>query len=356
MSILRITATIVVIVLLIGLLPYIAHAKTVATPPPPTVGNPSSGGGGGGGSISGGGSSYTPLSATPTPTPTPVPPYRLDTPLPSKTDIGNVPVRIEGNTVTVPQGYLFQEVVKNDTLEVPLAMVDGAPGKLVMTIEPADSRTGTIKAMELVAEKTLKNGTQEIGVTVEVSLAQFPEGSSIDFDLLSPGSVDVNRVNEQLSAYSDKSFNTTPLLAFKATKNGLQNGRDIKSVKLTFKVPRPENFDPAASYYVLRENDGAYDLLNATLTSSPDANPLVFEVVSPRGLSTFSLVKEIQVQPTSTPVPPTPTPVSTPVPTPEASADYGVSGITVASWLAAFTIGAVASVVTIVFILWIRVR
>ena len=68
---------------------------------------------------------------------------------------------------------------------------------------------------------------------------------------------------------------------------------------------------------MVRESDGAYDLLKATLVSSPDADPLTFEVVSPRGLSTFSLVKAATNKPMSTPYPevtdmPTALPTATP--------------------------------------------
>ncbi len=159
-------------------------------PPPPNPGMPPSNGGGGssggGGGGGGGGSYYTPPEITPTPVPTPVPPYRLDTPLPSRVTIGSVPVRIEGTQVSVPSGYLFSEVIKNNTFEVPITMNDGATGKLVITVEPSGSQTGTIKSMHLIAEKTLKIGGQEIGVKVDISLADLPVGSGISFDLLGP--------------------------------------------------------------------------------------------------------------------------------------------------------------------------
>ncbi len=205
--------------------------------------------------------------------PTPVPPYRLDTPLPSKVTIGTVPVRIEGTQVSVPSGYLFSDVIKNNTFEAPITMNDGATGKLIVTVEPSGSQTGTITSMHLLAEKTLKIGGQEIGVKVDISLADLPVGSGISFDLLGPDAVDIDKVNEQLSTYSDRKFSPAPLLAFKATKNGLENGKDILGATLTFTVPRPASFDPNATYYVVRENDGAYDILNATLISSAGRRP-----------------------------------------------------------------------------------
>ncbi len=53
----------------------------------------------------------------------------------------------------------------------------------------------------------------------------------------------------------------------------------------------PAGFDPSADYYVIRQSDGMMEVLNATLVGSPDADPLTYEVVSPHGLSTFSMVK-----------------------------------------------------------------
>ena len=110
---------------------------------------------------------------------------------------------------------------------------------------------------------------------MDISLADLPVGSGISFDLLGLDAVDINKVNEQLSTYSDRKFSTAPLLAFKATKNGLENGKDILGATFTFTVPGPPAFDPSATYYVVRENDGAYDILNATLISSADADPRV---------------------------------------------------------------------------------
>jgi hypothetical protein len=84
-------------------------------------------------------------------------------------------------------------------------------------------------------------------------------------------------------------------------------------------VPRPASFDPSAYYYVIRQSDGMMEVLNATLICSPDADPLTYEVVSPHGLSTFSMVKSEASRPT---VAPTAAPTATPVPTP-ASAGIG---------------------------------
>ena len=88
--------------------------------------------------------------------PTPVPPYRLDTPLPSKVTIGSCAREDRGHSGIVPSGYLFSEVIKNNTFEVPITMNDGAAGKLIIEVEPSGSQTGTIKSMHLIAEKTLK--------------------------------------------------------------------------------------------------------------------------------------------------------------------------------------------------------
>ncbi len=91
-------------------------------------------------------------------------------------------------------------------------MIDGATGKLVITVEPSDSQTGTIKSMHLIAEKTLNNSGQTISVKVDISLADLPVGSGISFDLLGLDAVDINKVNEQLSSYSDRKFSPAPLL------------------------------------------------------------------------------------------------------------------------------------------------
>jgi hypothetical protein len=329
----------------------IALADDLDTPPvippdPDSTPTPPHSGGGGGSSY------YTPPEVTPTPTPTPVPPYRLDTLLPSKITIGTVPVRIEGTQVSVPSGYLFTDVIKNNTFEAPITMSDGASAKLVIEVEPSGDQTGIIKSMHLIANKTLNYNNQTIGVMVDISLADLPAGSGLSFDLLGPESVDIGQVNEVLSAYSDRKFSPAPLAVFKATKNGLENGKDILGATFTFTMPRPAGFDPSARYYVVRENDGAYDILNATLISSADADPLVFEVVSPRGLSTFSVVKGVVSGPVSTPVPtPTAAPSSTPAPS---GLGGGLTGYLVV--IGAFVVGAVAGIGVLVLILWLRVR
>ncbi|OPY25326.1 MAG: hypothetical protein A4E28_03188 [Methanocella sp. PtaU1.Bin125] len=338
----------ILLVLLFLIIALSDIANAAVTPKPfPTVRPTAPPSGGGGGSY------YTPPVITPSPTPSPVPPNRLDTPLPSKVNIGGVPVTISGTQVSVPLGYLFTEVIKNNVFEAPITMNDGGAAKLSITVEPSGSQTGTIKSMHLIAEKTLINGGQEIGVTVDIALAGLPSGSSISFDLLETNATDMAKVNEQLSAYSDRRFSTAPLLAFKATKNGLENGKDILGATFTFTVPRPDDFDPGAAYYVVRENDGAYDILNATLIGSPGADPLVFEVVSPRGLSTFSVVKGNANTPVVTPAPATPTPAPAATPAP-ANGMGGLTGILVL--LGTFTVGLVAGAGILVFVLWLRIR
>lgn len=90
------------------------------------------------------------------------------------------------------------------------------------------------------------------------------------------------------------------------------------------------------------------EVLNATLIGSPDANPLTYEVVSPHGLSTFSMVKAESSRPI---VAPTIAPMATPVPTP---APTGLTGYLVI--FGTFVIGAVSGVVALVLLLWVRSR
>lgn len=282
------------------------------------------GGGGSGGSGGGGGGYYTPAPTpvpTPVPTPTPSPSYRLDVPMPASTTLGTVPVGIAGTQVTVPYGYLFTDVVKNDSLEAPIAVGDNASGRLLVTVDETGSQSGTIRSINLLAKKTLILGSQQIGVALDILLSNLPASSSLNFDLKPTDSVDMAAVNAQLAGYTDKKFSSTPLLVIEATKNGIQNGRDITSAKFTFTVPRPASFDLNDTYYVVRQSDGMMEVLNATLVGSPGADPLTFEVVSPHGLSTFSMVKMSLAQPTPAPV--RSTPQSTPTPTP---ADSSLGG------------------------------
>lgn len=310
---------------------YNGHSASI------TVGTPSGGGfvdgqniaissgggsGGSGGSSGSGGGYSTPVPTpvpTPTPTPTPTPPNRLYVPMPASTTIGTVAIGIAGTQVTVPMGNLFTDVVKNGTLEVPIAVGDNATGRLLITVDEAGSQSGTIRTMDLLANKILTVGGQQIGVALDISLSNLPAGSSLNFDLKSTDSVDMTAVNAQLAAYTDKKFSATPLLVFEATKNGIQNGRDITGAKFTFTVPRPVGFSPNDTYYVVRQSDGMMEVLNATLIDSRDADLLTFEVVSPHGLSTFSLVKKELAQPSTAQV--TSTPQSTPMPT-----DDGIRG------------------------------
>lgn len=275
------------------------------------ISSSSSGGSGGDGN----GGSYNPISTpvpTPTPTPTPTPPNRLYITLPTSTIVDNVSVGISGTNVTVPYGYLFVDVIKAGKLDVPIAIGDNASGVLKLIIEPTDSQSGTIKSMNLVANKIVESNGQEIGINIDLSLADLPPGSSLSIDILDPNSVDISQINAQLAFISEKRFNTTPLLVFEATKNGLQNGKDIMSVRLTFTIPRPISFDDNTTYYAIRENDGMYELLNATLVNSSDENLLTFEITSPYGLSVFSVVKTELVKPTLVPATPTPTPTLMP--------------------------------------------
>ena len=315
------------------------------------ISSSSGGGGSSGGDYGGGGSYSTPAPTpvpTPTPTPTPTPPNRLDVPLPTSTTVGTVQVGIAGTQVTVPMGHLFTDVIQNGTLEVPVAVGDNATGRLVIRVDESGSQTGTIRSMDLFATKTLVIGSQHIGISMDISLSNLPAGSSFSFDLMPTDSVDMAAVNAQLAAYTDKKFSATPLLVFEATKNGIQNGRDITGAKFTFTVPRPAGFDPSADYYVIRQSDGMMEVLNATLIGSPDADPLTYEVVSPHGLSTFSLVKAEASRPT---VAPTVAPTATSVPTP---APTGLTGYLVI--VGAFVIGVVAGMVTLVTFLWFRSR
>jgi hypothetical protein len=303
----------------------------------------------GGGPTSGGGTVYTPPTPTPTPVPTSVPPNRLDTILPSQVTVGTVSVGIAGTQVTVPYGYLFNDVIKNGTLEAPIAVGDNAMGKLVITVDPSGSQSGTIRTMDLIANKTLVVGGQQIGVAMDISLSNLPPGSSFNFDLKPTDSVDMVAVNAQLAAYTDKKFSSTPLLVFEATKNGIQNGRDITGAKFTFTVPRPADFDPSADYYVIRQSDGMMEVLNATLVGSPDADPLTYEVVSPHGLSTFSMVKA-----ESSTVAPTVAPTSAPSSTPASESPDGVGGYLVI--IGAFVIGAASGMAVLTMFLWLRSR
>jgi hypothetical protein len=273
-------------------------------------------------------------------------------PLPASTTVGTVFVSIKGDQVTVPYGYLFNDVVKDGRLEVPVAVGDNASGKLVITVDPSGSQTGTIRSMDLIANKTLTVGGQQIGVALDISLSNLPAGSSFNFDLKPTDSVDMAAVNAQLAAYTDKKFSPTPLLVFEATKNGIQNGRDILGAKFTFTVPRPAGFDPSAAYYVIRQSDGMMEVLNATLVGSPDADPLTYEVVSPHGLSTFSLVKAESSRPA---VAPTVAPTSAPSPTPAPEGvTGGLSGYLVI--FGAFVLGAVSGMAVLVLVLWFRSR
>ena len=248
-------------------------------------------------------------------------------------------------------GYLFTDVVKNGTLEVPLAVGDNDTGMLLIYTEPAGSQTGTIKSMKLIAGKRLVANGQQIGVSLDISLANRPAGSGFSFDLKPTDSVDILEINRQLSSYGDRQFSTIPLLVFEATKNGLQNGKDITDAKFTFTVPRPADFDPSATYYVIRQSDGMMEVLNATLIGSPAADPLTFEVVSPHGLSTFTMVKAESLKPAPT----TAAPAATPSPTPaQESPSGGLTGYVVI--FAAFVIGAIAGTVVLVFLLWLRIR
>jgi predicted lipid-binding transport protein (Tim44 family) len=94
------------------------------------------------------------------------------------------------------------------------------------------------------------------------------------------------------------------------------------------------------------------EVLNATLIGSPDADPLTYEVVSPHGLSTFSLVRAESSRPAvvSTAVP-TATPV--PAPAPEGITG-GMSGYLVI--FGTFVLGAFAGVIALVMLLWVRSR
>jgi hypothetical protein len=151
--------------------------------------------------------------------------------MPASTTVGGVQVGIAGTQVTVAMGHLFTDVIQNGTLEVPVAVGDNATGRLVIGVDESGSQSGTIRTMDLLANKTLVVGGQQIGVSMDVSLSNLPAGSSFNFDLGPTDSVDMAAVNAQLAAYTDKKFSSTPLLLFEATKNGLQNGRDITGAR-----------------------------------------------------------------------------------------------------------------------------
>ena len=182
----------------------------------------------------GGGGGYTIVTPTPTPVPTPVPADEISVSPPTRLTVNNVPVRIQGDQISVQTGYLLTEAIGNGTFEVPVSGDDNASCKLVITVEPSGSQSGTIKSMYLIANKTLQKGDQEISVSVNVSLAGLPADSSLGFELLDPGTVDMDGFNAQMAEYGYTRFGTVPMFAFKATKSGLQNGVDITGAILTF--------------------------------------------------------------------------------------------------------------------------
>ena len=90
------------------------------------------------------------------------------------------------------------------------------------------------------------------------------------------------------------------------------------------------------------------EVLDTTLVGSPDANPLTYEVVSPHGLSTFSLVRAEFSRPA---IASTAVPTATPVPAPApVGITGGLSGYLVI--FGAFVLGAFAGVIVLIMLFY----
>jgi hypothetical protein len=91
------------------------------------------------------------------------------------------------------------------------------------------------------------------------------------------------------------------------------------------------------------------EVLNAILVGIADADPLTYQVVSPHGLSMFSLVKAESARPM---VAPTVPPAASPTPAPESTG--GLGGYLVI--FGAFVIGAVSGMAVLVLAMWSHSR
>lgn len=240
-----------------------------------------------GGSSSPPAATYVPV----TPSPTPIPGYELEIRIPDTITVHDVQLSIREDVLYAPGGTALSEVLGNDTFEVVLPSYDNSTSKLTATIDLINTSAAAFQSVRLTSEKTLVLNGRQANVAINATLAGWPAGGCLDVILLEPAPLDTARINDQLGAYVDKEYEPDPLAVVDIKKSGLENGKDILDSCIIIKIERSGDIDRNATYGALRQSDGIYELLNATLLSGSNADQMVFEIRSPGGFSEFTLVK-----------------------------------------------------------------
>lgn len=294
--------TLLIMLMIIGLVAAGQAAADLPMPPAipdlsPTP-TPAPADSGSHGSASGGSGSppatiYVP--EIPSPTPTPVPPYDLAIVIPDSITVDSVKLSVQDGILYAPGGTALSDIVKNDTFDVILPSGDNSTSKLTITIDRINATAASFRSARLTSEKTLELNGSKVDVLLKASIGGWPTGGRLDAVLVEPAPIDISKINEQFGAYVNTNYEQEPLVVVDVRRSGLENGKDIFDCYIILTIERQGSVDQNATYGALRQNDGMYELLNATLLSGSADGPMVFEISSPRGFSEFTLVREKDV-------------------------------------------------------------
>jgi hypothetical protein len=185
--------------------------------------------------------------------------------------------------------------VEDGRLVVPIS---GANASLTLTLSDVNDTRASITSIVLNVEQNYT--VNEGGATLQVSagLNDVPLNASLNISVLPPSAVNMTLVNDVLQDSGRQAG--TPLCVIDVSKVNLANGVDVGWATFNITIPVPSGFDPSAPYYVVRQGDDANEVLNATVVAMA-GNEATFQVVSPHGFSTFTLVEATSPSPTPMP-------------------------------------------------------
>ncbi|WP_424358675.1 hypothetical protein [Methanocella sp. MCL-LM] len=224
---------------------------------------------------------------TPTPAAVPTPRYFEDI----NGTVDAQFLNLTGNTVYAPEGTRMDSLVRDGRIAMQMRSPENETDSfMVLRVSPVNNSTATVTDASLVSRKEASLNGRNVTVYASADLNGIPSNATLGIKVTAPEDINESRVPEALSHAGLNNNSSKVLAVVEVIKENLENGRDIKSGSLTITIPRPADFDTDGSYKVIRESDGQYSLLDARLIGSPDVETLTFEIVSPGGFSTFTLV------------------------------------------------------------------
>jgi YVTN family beta-propeller protein len=201
--------------------------------------------------------------------------------------VEDTPIALQSNMVRTGDGSNISRLTTNGYMLIPASA--GGIAYYNVTTGSASGDTAPVRSIKLEIGKQIPIQAEGVTIMAEAAMNTVPMDSSIDLMVLPLESVDLGPVGEALNR-SGFRLSGGVMAAVEVDKTGLENGRDIGSATLTFQLPKPAGFDPAARYCVVRFDGGASEVLDARYLGEGANETVSFEAVSPHGFSTFTLV------------------------------------------------------------------